>query len=285
MNVSPDHDSGEPKGAYRDLATRASSATALVAITLTLTAISPWTFAALVISGALILAWEWEKLRNDKPGGTIFLIHSASVIIACGTALFGETLYATIALFLGAIIAAATAGSLSNRAWAAGGILYLGLAMIILIALRNDQAFGLWAILFLFLIVWSADSAAYFAGRTFAGPKLAPSISPGKTWSGFLGGLIVPAFLAYLYALLLDFGNPLILALVGIALAIASQAGDLAESAIKRNFGAKDSGTILPGHGGLFDRVDGLIGAAIAAGILVLYRSDSLAPRALLIWH
>lgn len=285
MSTSSNHDGGERQDPYRDLATRAGSAIILAAITLILTVISPWTFAALATAGSLILAWEWNKLISNNPDRMAFLIHATSVIVACGAAVLGTPLYAMSALMLGALAAAAVPKLTAGRTWSATGILYLGSAMVILITLRNDDAYGVLAILFLFLIVWSADSAAYFAGRTFSGPKLAPRISPGKTWSGFLGGLIIPALLAYFYAVLLDLGNPLMLSLVGIILAIASQAGDLTESAIKRNFDAKDSGTILPGHGGLFDRVDGLVGAAIAAGLLVLCRSGSLASRELLLWH
>jgi phosphatidate cytidylyltransferase len=139
-------------------------------------------------------------------------------------------------------------------------------------------------IFFLFMIVWSADTAAYFTGRAIGGPKLAPSISPGKTWAGFAGGLIAPTLLAFGFALWLGDTSAIVLGAIGAVLAVASQLGDLAESAIKRNFHVKDSGNILPGHGGLFDRVDGLIGAALAAGAVSATRSLLEPGKALLIW-
>lgn len=273
------------QGSYKDLAKRAGSAALLAATALLLTVISPWTFAALVAAGALILAWEWEKLTRSKPSQINLAIHAATAIAACGAALFGHGLYAVAILCAGAIISAAVPQSTSSRVWSASGILYLGAALVILIALRNDEAYGLWSVLLLFIVVWSADTAAYFAGRSFGGLKLAPRISPGKTWSGFAGGLIVPIALTFAYGTYLDLGNPYVLSAVGAFLALASQLGDLVQSAIKRNFGAKDSGSILPGHGGLFDRVDGLIGAAIAAGILLLCRAGFLSPRELLLWN
>lgn len=168
--------------------------------------------------------------------------------------------------------------------WSAFGVLYLGLPILGLVWFRADTDLGLMVIFFLFMIVWSADTAAYFTGRAIGGPKLAPSISPGKTWAGFAGGLITPTLLATGFALWLGNTSAIALGAVGAILAVASQMGDLAESAIKRKFHVKDSGNILPGHGGLFDRVDGLIGASIAAGVIAALRSLHEPGKALLIW-
>jgi phosphatidate cytidylyltransferase len=163
-------------------------------------------------------------------------------------------------------------------------VLYLALPCLLLVLFRSDQTHGLAAIIFLFLVVWSADTAAYFTGRSLGGPKLAPRISPGKTWSGFAGGLVVPTLLSIGFALWLGGTSLVILSIIGAALAVCSQLGDLAESAIKRYFHVKDSGQILPGHGGLFDRVDGLIGAVLGAGIIVWIRDFLISGNALLIW-
>ena len=164
------------------------------------------------------------------------------------------------------------------------GTLYFGLPAIALIALRGGPAYGVSAILFLFLVVWSEDTAAYIFGRLIGGPKLAPAISPAKTWSGTAAGLIVPALVALLFAAAFEDANALALAMVAMALAMAAQLGDLGESAIKRAFGLKDSSGLIPGHGGLLDRVDGLIAAAVAAGLLVLLRDRANPGAALLMW-
>lgn len=263
---------------------RAGSAAVLVAAAITLTVAGLWPFAAMIAAGSVILAWEWGRLVRGKAPDAAFHAHAVGAAAACGLMAWGLPLTAFAALFAGAACAALLASGEHNRSWSATGVLYLGLAALLFVKLRSDALFGLWAVIFLFFIVWSADTAAYFVGRTFRGPKLAPAISPGKTWSGFIGGLAVPALMAYGYALWLGGTSALKLALAGTALALACEVGDLAESAIKRSFRVKDSGQILPGHGGLFDRVDGLIGALLAAGVMVAARDWSNPGRALLIW-
>ena len=231
-----------------------------------------------------MLAWEWGRLVRGESNDRIFYAHAAAVIAICGFAVSGAGWVALIALFAGVGAAAFLAKDSHARLWSALGVLYLGLPALILVLLRADPAFGIAVILFLFIIVWSADTAAYFTGRAIGGPKLAPSISPGKTWAGFAGGLIAPTLLAFGFALWLGNTSAIVLAAVGSGLAIASQLGDLAESAIKRKFHVKDSGNILPGHGGLFDRVDGLLGAALVAGAVAASRSPLEPGKALLIW-
>jgi phosphatidate cytidylyltransferase len=238
----------------------------------------------MIAVGSAILAWDWGRLVRQKTRDTGFFIHAASTIVACVLAATGAGWTALLILGAGACTAALATSGLQSRAWSALGVLYLGLPGLILVWFRSDQAYGVTAIFFFFLVVWSADIAAYFTGRTLGGPKLAPRISPGKTWSGFAGGLIIPTLLSFGYALWLGGTSAVTLALTGAALALSSQFGDLAESAIKRNFHVKDAGQLLPGHGGLLDRVDGLIGAALAAGVIVNFRDFLNAGKALLIW-
>ena len=224
-----------------------------------------------------------QLVRNAKWDAGFF-IHTGAAVAACVLGVNGAGWTAVLVLMAGAGAAALAVAKLETRAWSAFGVLYLGLPCLLLVLFRADQAYGAAVIFFLFLVVWSADIAAYFTGRSLGGPKLAPRISPGKTWSGFAGGIAVPALLSFGYALWLGGTSAGILSLTGAALALSSQIGDLAESAIKRNFHVKDAGSLLPGHGGLFDRVDGLIGAALAASGITLFREYLIRGEALLIW-
>ena len=146
---------------------------------------------------------------------------------------------------------------------ALAGIPYIGIAAAALIWLRLDPRVGWGNALFVVLVVWASDIGAYAVGRLIGGPKLAPSISPGKTWSGALGGLLAAALIGALIE-----GATLRPATVAVALAAVAMAGDLLESALKRAVGAKDSGRVIPGHGGLLDRLDGLLAAAPVAALL-----------------
>jgi phosphatidate cytidylyltransferase len=174
--------------------------------------------------------------------------------------------------------------------WLGAGILYAGLPGIAAVALRGTApAFslsnGLAALAFVFLVVWATDTAAYFAGRRIGGPKLAPRFSPKKTWSGAIGGVLAALATGAIAGSLLDDPTPMALGLVAVALSVVSQAGDLGESAMKRHFGVKDSGRLIPGHGGIMDRVDGLVVALVLAAIIGLVRtSGTNAADGLLIW-
>ena len=152
------------------------------------------------------------------------------------------------------------------------GVPYVGLGAAALLWLRAGHGGGRRAVLFVVLVVWASDIGAYAAGRLIGGPKLAPAISPGKTWAGAMGGLAAAAAMGFANL------HPAS-ALLAAGLGIAAQAGDLMESAMKRGFGVKDSGRLIPGHGGLFDRFDGLLTAAPAAAALAL-----LTDRAALGW-
>ena len=148
--------------------------------------------------------------------------------------------------------------------WTPAGLAYAGLSGVSLAWLRDGDQAGLLAILFLFAVVWATDIAAYFVGRSLGGPKLAPSISPGKTQSGALGGTVGGVLAGMALAAFAGLGNLPLLAVVAFLLSIVSQIGDLFESWVKRRHGVKDSGTLIPGHGGVMDRVDGLVAAAFA---------------------
>lgn len=151
-----------------------------------------------------------------------------------------------------------------RRLWDGAGLAYAAFAAISMAFLRGSDAAGLHAILYLFLVVWATDILAYFVGRSVGGPKLAPSISPGKTRSGAVGGTIGGIAAGAIYSLVAGSVFPVwVMAVVALLLSVVSQAGDLSESAFKRRFGVKDSGRLIPGHGGIMDRVDGLVAAAV----------------------
>lgn len=149
------------------------------------------------------------------------------------------------------------------------GIPYVGAATAALLWLRADGPVGRWNVLFLILVVWASDIGAYAVGRIAGGPRLAPAISPGKTWSGAIGGLVIAMAVGACVAVAIDGWTGRVLAVAAV-LSIVAQAGDLLESAIKRALGVKDSGHVIPGHGGLFDRLDGILTAAPVAAVLAV---------------
>jgi len=169
--------------------------------------------------------------------------------------------------------------------WIVGGIFYAGIMLAAPVILRGDIEFGLLAILLLFAIVWTTDILGYFAGRTFGGPKLWPAISPKKTWSGAIAGTLGATIVAVVVARWFGNFNVGAIAAVALLLSVVAQLGDLLESWIKRKFGAKDASHLIPGHGGVMDRLDGFWAAALAACLLGVLRGGfDGAARGLLVW-
>ena len=169
--------------------------------------------------------------------------------------------------------------------WAAAGVPYAGLLGVAPIVLRSDAQYGFLAIIILFAIVWATDIFAYFIGRAVGGPKLAPQKSPNKTWSGAIGGGAAAIAAVLTIAIMAGLAHVLALAVLALVLSIIAQAGDLFESAVKRRFGAKDASHLIPGHGGLMDRLDGFVVAAAVAALIGLAHGGVEAPaRGLLVW-
>lgn len=248
-----------------NLQLRVISAVVLAAAVLALTW---WGGAAFRLFAAALGAavfLEWSTLAKDRYStayriGVWLLMLAALAVLAAGF----DAVTALVAIGIAIAGAGVSAAILGHGIGLAGGIGYAALPALALAFLRGDETAGLWTILFLFACVWATDTAAYFAGRAFGGPKLAPSVSPSKTWSGAIGGALAAAAAGAIVAL----AGPSLLsvamaALVAIAVSVVSQFGDLFESAYKRRHGAKDSGRIIPGHGGVMDRVDGLVAAAV----------------------
>ena len=225
-----------------------------------------WLFVALVLAAVVVMAQEWSRLVPEAGAGARLAIAAAATVLPAVSVLALEAGAVSLALavvLLGMAVSVAVAALLPAcpPARAAGGILYVGLPALALIWLRNDVPGGLEHVLWLLVVVWATDIGAYFAGRSIGGPKLAPRISPGKTWAGLLGGMAGAALCAGLLALAFGAGF-MLAASVGAGIAVVSQLGDLFESALKRRAGVKDSGHLIPGHGGLLDRIDGLVFAA-----------------------
>jgi phosphatidate cytidylyltransferase len=227
-------------------------------------------FDILVAGGAAILAWEWTRLCGEGRFGWTGFIQASGVVLVVAIASVLPT-WMGVALIVAAGLADYLVARFSGRAhprWIAAGIAYIGLPCIALVWLRGEDPAGRALVLWLLLAVWATDVGAYFAGRLIGGPRLAPRLSPNKTWAGLIGGALCAAAMALIVPLL-EPGGPSVTALAvgGAVLAVVAQAGDLAESSVKRRFGAKDASHLIPGHGGLFDRVDGLLAAALALAL------------------
>jgi phosphatidate cytidylyltransferase len=254
----------------------------MIAAALIAVSAGPEIFALFVIAGVVVLAWEWVKLTGEGRFGATGAALAFTVIVIVVSAVAGRPALALGGAVMASIIVFAVArrSGRDHPRWIAAGPLYIGLPAIALIWLRADNEQGRQLILWLMLTVWATDIGAFFAGRLIGGPLLAPRISPKKTWAG-LAGAIVSAGIVGAVASAVDTQAPatVLLAAAGALLAIVAQAGDLGESWVKRRFGAKDSSHLIPGHGGLFDRVDGLIAAAVMLALWQWISGGGLAWR------
>lgn len=173
----------------------------------------------------------------------------------------------------------------SGPVWIVAGVGYAGVMLAAPLILRHDPDLGLFAIFFLFVIVWTTDILGYFAGRAFGGPKLWPAVSPKKTWSGAIAGTLGAMTFAVLLAIQFGGLNRVTIAVIALFLSVMAQLGDLLESRIKRVFGAKDASQLIPGHGGVMDRLDGFWAATLAACVIGVLRGGfDGAARGLLVW-
>lgn len=251
----------------------------VVALAFTLAGVMP--FAVLVVLVALVVAWEWGRLVHGTEAGAVVAVLIGAAALAGILAAVGLVGLGLLALPIGAILAALLSLG-RNSIFSALGVFYAGLPTVALIWLRSDASYGLLAVIFLVVVVVTADSASFVAGRLLGRAKLWPAVSPNKTWAGLIGAVIASAVVGGLFWFALPDASAVRLAATGGVLALVAQAGDLAESALKRRFGAKDSGTLIPGHGGVMDRVDGLVAAAAVVGIAAIVIDVHSPARALL---
>jgi phosphatidate cytidylyltransferase len=272
------------KGKWADLGVRATSALILIpAVLLDIWMGGVWFELFMALLG-LLMAHEWTNIVHQRSSSQ-FALHAAAVLCA---ALLPQDVgvLPTLAIIVG-ITAIGSVGNLypdrDNSLFAFAGIPYVALPVLALVLLRSDGVWGVHAIMWLMLVVWATDTFAYFAGRIIGGPKLAPVLSPKKTWAGLLGGMAGAALVSAIYA---AYFLPSWAALAGVAaaLAIVAQLGDIFESALKRRYDMKDSGDLIPGHGGILDRVDGLVVAGVVAAIIGFARHSSSLAEGLLLW-
>ena len=271
-----------PGGAGDGLALRVVSAAVLAPLAVAVAYLGGWPFLIFWTIAACIIHWEWRKIVADSTAFGAEVI-GAALGLAGLFAMLGRLDGMGLALAIG--IGFGAAFGRPRRVWAAGGVLYAGALLIACVLLRRDESYGFTAILFLFGVVWATDILAYFVGRWIGGPRLWPAVSPKKTWSGAVGGAL--GGIAAGVAIASCAYRPNALAVGGLALLLsaASQAGDLFESAVKRQFGVKDASQVIPGHGGAMDRLDGFLAAAAVAAIIGIARGGVDAPaRGLLVW-
>jgi phosphatidate cytidylyltransferase len=276
----------QTSGKWGDLGLRVISAAVLVPVVIAdVWAGGAWftLFAALV---GVLMAQEWVTIVH-RANPLQFAIHAAAAMSGALLPFTAGPIAALVAIAaLGVVsIGLAVADEPGGARWRYFGVPYVGLPAIALVALRHDPDYGVAAIFWVFAAVWAADSLAYFSGRIIGGPKLAPRLSPKKTWAGLVGAMVGSAIASIAIGLAIGIRGIVILAILAAVLAIIEQAGDLFKSAMKRHFGVKDSGRLIPGHGGIIDRVDGLVAVAMAAALIGTIRAGmSAAGSGLLVW-
>jgi phosphatidate cytidylyltransferase len=266
----------------RNLLTRVAAALVLAPIAIAVAYAGSWWW---ILPGTLLaigLFVEWLTVVGSAREKRVIAAGVVALTVAGLCLGFARVELALVALGLGA--AATALLSSRQRGWTSGGFLYAGAAQMASVVVRLDSATGFVALVFVMLIVWVTDIGGYFAGRGIGGAKLWPRVSPNKTWAGAIGGFGASLVIALGFAAL-DLGQAWPLLMLAAVLSVVAQLGDLFESAVKRRFGVKDSSHIIPGHGGLMDRLDGFVAAIVLASIFGLLRGgvDGVG-RGLMVW-
>jgi phosphatidate cytidylyltransferase len=262
-----------------DLKRRVPSAIAMIVLVLVATWYGGFLFLLFWTVAALIVWYEWATIVRAEPRTTVIALGAIVLAIAAVLLSVEMPLAAVVVTIIGAVVSAfATNGNRDARIWSALGLLYAALVFIPAVLLREDVKFGFLAIIWLYAVVWLTDIAAYFFGRFIGGPKLAPAISPKKTWSGAIGGTLFGVLGGMAVATMANARFAFSAIVISLLVSVVSQAGDIFESYVKRKFGTKDASGILPGHGGVMDRIDGFIAAALIALLIGLLHAGASAP-------
>ena len=265
-----------------NLLVRVIAALVLAPLALAIAYAGGWLWTVLVTLASIGLYVEWLMIVEASREARVV----AAGVIALAIAGLCLAIGRIDAGFLVLVIGLAGVAWLASerRHWAAAGFLYAAAAEIASVLVRLDQAEGFAALILILLVVWVTDIGGYFAGRGIGGPKLWPRVSPNKTWAGAIGGFAASLVVAAGFAAL-GLGKTGPILVLGAALSISSQLGDLFESAVKRRFGVKDSSHLIPGHGGLLDRLDGFVAAIVLAAIFGFLRDgvDGVG-RGLMVW-
>jgi phosphatidate cytidylyltransferase len=275
-------DSRSRESGSRNLLMRIVVAAVLIPLAVAIAYAGGWLWAALVTLAAIGLFVEWLAIVGLSGAMRVTVPGVAALAVAGLCFAIGRLDAGLIVLAVGFVAVVSIAPE--RRNWAAAGFLYAAAAEIASVLVRLDPVKGFAALMFVLLIVWVTDSGGYFAGRGIGGPKLWPRVSPKKTWAGAVGGLVASLAVAAGFAAL-DLGKTLPLLVLSAVLSTVSQLGDLFESAVKRRFGVKDSSQIIPGHGGLMDRLDGFVAAVVVAALFGFLRggADGVG-RGLMVW-
>ena len=263
---------------------RAASAAILAPLAIGAAYVGGWPFTIFWTIAALAVWWEWIGLVDPTGGRNVVLATGAcALLLEAILAATDNLAIAVMIVALGVLASIATAGK--QALLVAGGIVYASALLIASSFIRSDPQAGFLAIVFLFAVVWGTDIGGYFAGRAFGGPKLAPAISPKKTLSGAVGGTISGVAAAVALMAAASTSSPLMVGVIAILLSVVSQIGDLFESWLKRTCEAKDASGLIPGHGGVMDRLDGYIFAVAAAAVIGMTRGGPDAPaQGLIAW-
>jgi phosphatidate cytidylyltransferase len=267
-----------------DLLPRVLSGIVMASVALVLTFAGTVPFAFLVLAIALVVSWEWGRIVRSTEVDIVLAAHLGGVAVGIILAAMGLPALGILALAIATILVGLLAFG-RTPILSAVGVACSGLPGVALLWLRSDGVLGLWAVLYILLTVVLTDVGAYFSGRLVGGPKIWPAISPNKTWAGLIGAMAAATTAGWIFGTF----SPVPaaadkLALCGALIAIVAQMGDFAESALKRHFGTKDASSLIPGHGGFMDRVDGLTTVAIAAAIYAVIKSPLSPAHAILSW-